>query len=109
MAAVETSSTHAELLAAMHEQSAEIPDDGFLTVLGGVMGTQFDEGRLPNLEELDAAVPTRPVYLQQGFTGPAVTNSVGKRYFESNEIDVWDDGTIEGTAVAEGALCAPRR
>ena len=99
VSAVETASTHAELLAAMREQSASISDDGFLTVLGGVMGTQFEEGRLPNLDELDAALPNRPAYLQQGFGGPAVTNSAGKRYFESHEIDVWDDETIEGGSV----------
>ena len=101
VSAVETASTHAELLAAMREQSARLADDRFLTVLGGVMGTQFEEGRLPNLDELDAALPNRPVYLQQGFNGPAVTNSVGKAYFESREIDVWDDGTIEGGSVGQ--------
>ncbi len=101
VSAVETASTHAELLAAMREQSARIADDRFLTVLGGVMGTQFEEGRLPNLGELDAALPNHPVYLQQGFSGPAVTNSVGKVYFESREIDVWDDGTIEGSSVGQ--------
>ena len=99
VSAVETASTHAELLAAMREQSARLADDRFLTVLGGVMGTQFEKGRLPNLDELDVALPNRPVYLQQGFNGPAVTNSVGKAYFESREIDVWDDGTIEGRSV----------
>ena len=99
VSAVETASTHAELLAAMREQSARLADDRFLTVLGGVMGTQFEKGRLPNLDELDVALPNRPVYLQQGFNGPAVTNSVGKAYFESREIDVWDDGTIEGGSV----------
>ncbi len=99
VSAVETASTHAELLAAMRELSARVADDRFLTVLGGVMGTQFEEGRLPNLDELDVALPNRPVYLQQGFNGPAVTNSVGKAYFESREIDVWDDGTIEGGSV----------
>ena len=99
VSAVETASTHAELLAAMREQSARLADDRFLTVLGGVMGRQFEAGRLPNLDELDVALPNRPVYLQQGFNGPAVTNSVGKAYFESREIDVWDDGTIEGGSV----------
>ena len=96
VSAVETASTHAELLAVMREQSARLADDRFLTVLGGIMGRQFEAGRLPNLDQLDAALPNRPVYLQQGFNGPAVTNSVGKAYFESREIDVWDDGTIEG-------------
>ena len=99
VSAVETASTHAELLAAMREQSARLADDRFLTVLGGIMGRQFEAGRLPNLDQLDAALPNRPVYLQQGFNGPAVTNSVGKAYFESREIDVWDDGTIEGGSV----------
>jgi predicted amidohydrolase YtcJ len=103
VAGAETASTHGELLDAMQAQSETISDDGFLTVVGGIIGSQFEEGRLPNLEELDAVLQNRPIYLQQGFGGPAVTNSIGKSYFESRDIEVWDDGTIEGVQVG-GAL-----
>ena len=86
-------------MAAMTERAASLAPGEFLTVVGGVSGSQFEEGRLPNLTELDAAVPNHPVYIQQGFGGPAVTNSTGKAYFESREITVWDDGTIHGEQV----------
>ena len=104
--AIETSFTLPDLLAAMSAQAAGVPQGKFLTVIGGAVGAQFDESRLPNLTELDAAVPDHPIYIQQGFGGPAVTNTRGKVHFEAREIEVWDDGTIHGAGVGEalGAL-----
>jgi predicted amidohydrolase YtcJ len=51
-------------------------------------------------------VPDRGVLLFQGFTGPAVTNSVGKAFFEAAAVPsvVGADGSIVGTANAEAAL-----
>ena len=40
---------------------------------------------LPTRQQLDQAVPDRPVFLYTRFTGPAVTNSLGKQLF-----DEWD-------------------
>jgi hypothetical protein len=56
--------------------------DDFITTLGGFSPNQFKEVRLPTLAELDAAVPDHPVYISVGFTGPSVTNTVGKAFFE---------------------------
>ena len=83
-----------------------VPAGQFITAMGGFHPNLFAERRLPNLAELDAAVPDRPVLLFQGFTGPAQTNSLGKAYFEGAAVPsvVGADGAITGTANAEAAL-----
>jgi hypothetical protein len=52
--------------------------------------------RFPTLAELDSVTPRHPVYIQQSFAGPSVTNSLGKKYFESKGIAVGADGAIAG-------------
>ena len=45
-----------------------------------------------------------PVYLSEGFNGPSVTNSAGKKFFESQTppIPVGADGSIAASAMATG-------
>ena len=68
--------------------------------MGGWHPNFFAERRLPNLTELDEAVPDRPVFLYQGGGGPSVTNSLGKAFFESvsdaqaGPVTVGADGSI---------------
>ncbi len=59
-----------------------IPQHSFITTIGGFNPNQFKEVRLPTLKELDEAVPNHPVFLLVGFSGPSVTNSLGKAFFE---------------------------
>ncbi|KAI0869816.1 amidohydrolase family-domain-containing protein [Hypoxylon argillaceum] len=59
------------------------PQGSFITTIGGFHPNQFNERRLPTLEELDQAVPDHPVFVSYGFAGPATTNSLGKAFFES--------------------------
>jgi predicted amidohydrolase YtcJ len=73
--------------------------DNFITTIGGFSPNQFAEVRLPTLAELDAAVPDNPVYISVGFTGPSVTNTLGKAFFENvpppyGPVPVGDDGSI---------------
>jgi predicted amidohydrolase YtcJ len=71
--------------------------DAFITTMGDVVPEQFTEQRLPTLAELDAAVPDHPVYLTSDFTGPSVTNSLGKAFFEAAQpypVTVGSDGSI---------------
>src|ERR1700749_5122768 len=51
--------------------------------MGGWIPNQWTERRQPTLAELDAAVPDRPVLLYERFTGPAVTNSVRKKFSDA--------------------------
>jgi predicted amidohydrolase YtcJ len=73
--------------------------DDFITTIGGFSTNQFKEVRLPTLAELDAAVPGHPVYISLGFTGPSVTNTLGKAFFENvapptGPVPVGADGSI---------------
>ena len=60
--------------------------------------------RLPTLAELDEAVPNNPVYISESFNGPSTTNSLGKKFFESQTppIPVGDDGSIAAGAQGTG-------
>src|SRR4029450_8155882 len=60
--------------------------------------------RLPSLAELDAAAPNNPVYLSESFFGPSTTNTLGKRFFESQTppIPVGADGAIAPGAQGTG-------
>jgi predicted amidohydrolase YtcJ len=80
--------------------------DDFITTLGGFSPIQFKEARLPTLAELDAAVPDHPVYISVGFTGPSVTNTLGKAFFENvappvGPVPVGADGSIAATPILE--------
>jgi predicted amidohydrolase YtcJ len=83
-----------------------VPAGQFVTAMGGWHPNMFAEHRLPTLAELDAAVPDRGVLLFQNFTGPAVTNSIGKAFFEAAAVPsvVGADGLIAAGANAEAAL-----
>ena len=60
----------------------------------------FRERYYGKVAELDAAVPDRPVFMYEGFTGPGQTNSLGKAFFESastplaGPVTVGADGSI---------------
>jgi len=91
--------------------------DNFITTIGGFSPNQFKEVRLPTLKELDAAVPDQPVFIQVGFTGPAVTNTLGKAFFDNVKgkypVAVGADGSIaaspfEGNGPTTAALLALR-
>ncbi len=77
---------------AVPEVDGETTADNFLTAIGGYSTLQFAEGRLPNLEELDAVA--RPVYLSVGFGGMGQTNSAGIAYFERHGVPVSADGQV---------------
>ena len=60
----------------------EVPPDQWITSMGGWHPNQWRERRHPSRQELDEAVPDRPVLLYERFTGPCVTNSLGKAFFD---------------------------
>ena len=84
--------------------------------MGGWHPNQWAEHRHPTRQELDAAVPDRPVLLYERFTGPCVTNSLGKAFFDAADaaapvhpniapVKVADNGAI----AAAGSPAAGRR
>ena len=94
-----------EIIAA---RAREIPRGAWITTIGGFHRNQLvapDQApRFPTLAELDEAAPNNPVFLSEGFTGPSATNTLGKRFFESQTlpIPVSAEGAIAGGAPATG-------
>jgi predicted amidohydrolase YtcJ len=60
----------------------DVPEGQWITSMGGWHPNQWAEHRHPTREELDEAVPDRPVLLYERFTGPAATNTLGKEFFD---------------------------
>jgi predicted amidohydrolase YtcJ len=83
-----------------------VPPGEFVTAMGGWHPNMFAERRVPTLAELDEAVPDRPVLLFQTFSGPSVTNSLGKAFLESASIPVVvaENGAIAAGAQSNAAL-----
>lgn len=75
-------------------RASGVPAGEFITTIGGFHFNQFAEVRLPNLGELDAALPHHPAYITQSFAGPSTTNTLGKAFFESHGVPVGADGSI---------------
>ena len=77
-----------------------IPGGAWITTVGGFHRNHLfrpnQTPRLPTLAELDEAAPNNPVYISEGFAGPSTTNSLGKKFFESQTppIPVAADGAI---------------
>jgi predicted amidohydrolase YtcJ len=89
-----------------------VPAGEFITTIGGFHPNQLAEVRLPTLAELDAAVPNHPAYLSIGFSGPSVTNSAGKAFFEALDppVVVGADGSIApGPETGKATLALRRR
>src|SRR5690349_20817848 len=106
--AIETAFTIAEAQAVVRERTKTVPEGAFITAIGGLQPRQFAENRLPTLAELDAAAPRHPVYIHVSFNGPAVTNTLGKRFFESKGVPVAANGVIEMNGPTWDALDALR-
>lgn len=88
-----------------------IPRDAWITTIGGfhsnhIYANPSDplSGRLPTLNELDAAVPNNPVFIEIGFTGPSCTNSAGKSILEGQGVAVAANGAIAGGTPSSTAL-----
>jgi predicted amidohydrolase YtcJ len=105
---IETAFSIAEAQQVIRERAQGVPAGAFITAIGGLQARQFAENRLPTLAELDAAAPRHAVYIHASFNGPAVTNSLGKRFFESKGIPVGADGAIAQNTPTWDALDALR-
>ena len=71
-----------EVQEALAARRKEVPAGQWITSMGGWHPNQWKEHRHPTRQELDEAVPDRPVLLYERFTGPCATNSMGKAYFD---------------------------
>jgi predicted amidohydrolase YtcJ len=97
---LESAASIRDVLELLGARAADLPAGEWITSIGGFDIKQFvpppGTPRFPTLAELDSVTPNHPVYIQESFAGPSVTNTLGKRFFESKGIDVGDDGAIAG-------------
>jgi predicted amidohydrolase YtcJ len=97
---LENAQSIADVLATIKAKAADVPAGQWITSIGGFDINQFTPPpaapRFPTLAELDSAAPNHPVYIQQSFSGPSVTNSRGREFFTSRGIEVGADGSLAG-------------
>jgi hypothetical protein len=97
---LESAASIDDVLATLRAKAATLPNGEWLTSIGGFDINQFvpppGAPRFPTLAELDTATPNHPVFLQMSFSGPSVTNTLGKRFFEQAGIEVGADGALAG-------------
>jgi predicted amidohydrolase YtcJ len=114
---LENTTSIKEVQEALVARRKDVPEGAWITSMGGWIPNQWTERRQPTLAELDAAVPDRPVLLYERFTGPAVTNSAGKKFFDAidaappvhpaiKKINVSPTGAIGAAGFAGGGPCA---
>jgi predicted amidohydrolase YtcJ len=96
---VETASSIPQAMALLTERARTVPAGAWVTAIGDWTPRLFAENRLPTLAELDQAVPDHPVFFAT--FGPAITNTPGRKFFESSGITVNPNtGALEGPAAA---------
>jgi len=82
------------------------PAGEFITCVGGWNINGLAEKRLPTLAELDAAAPNHAVYLSTTGAGGAVTNSVGRIFFQNHGVAVTVNAAGAATLNAGQAFAA---
>jgi len=114
---LENTASIKEVQEALASRRKDVPEGAWITSMGGWHPNQWAEHRHPTLTELDAAVPDRPVMLYERFTGPAVTNSLGKKFFDAadagapahpdiHKINVSATGSIAAAGFGSGGPAA---
>src|SRR5580698_10220373 len=83
---LENTTSIREIQEALAARRKDVPAGAWITSMGGWHPNQWAEHRHPTLAELDEAVPDRPVLLYERFTGPAATNTLGKKFFDAADV-----------------------
>ncbi len=103
---LENTASIREIQDALAARRKSVPEGQWITSMGGWHPNQWAEHRHPTLKELDEAVPDRPVLLYERFTGPAVTNSAGKKIFDALDAGTPIHPDIKKIAVADNGVIA---
>lgn len=114
---LENTTSIADIQQALATRRLDVPEGQWITSMGGWHPNQWLEHRHPTLEELDEAVPDRPVFLYERFTGPCSVNSLGKEFFDAVDagppvhpdvtpVNVAEDGSIAAAGFAGGGPSA---
>jgi len=78
----------------LKEQAARTPDGAWVKVVGGWNEYQFEEKRLPTLEEINAAVPDKPVFILYLY-GLGFLNQKGVQALGYDRNTAYKDGEVE--------------
>ncbi|WP_373987532.1 amidohydrolase [Duganella sp. BuS-21] len=78
----------------LKEQAARTPDGAWVKVVGGWNEFQFEEKRLPTLDEINEAVPDKPVFLLYLY-GLGFLNKKGIETLRYNADTKYKDGVVE--------------
>jgi predicted amidohydrolase YtcJ len=78
----------------LKEQAARTPDGEWVKVVGGWNEHQFEEKRLPTLEEINAAVPDKPVFILYLY-GLGFLNQKGIQTLGYDKNTKYKDGEVE--------------
>ncbi|WP_305824488.1 amidohydrolase [Massilia brevitalea] len=78
----------------LKEQAARTPEGEWVKVVGGWNEYQFEEKRLPTLEEINAAVPDRPVFILYLY-GLGFLNKKGIATLGYTKETTFKDGVVE--------------
>ena len=103
---LENTTSIKEIQEALAARRKSVPEGQWITSMGGWHTNQWAEHRYPTLKELDEAVPDRPVLLYERFTGPAITNSAGKKIFDALDAGAPVHPEIKKVAVADNGQIA---
>jgi len=114
---LENTTSIQQIQEALVARRPDVPEGEWITSMGGWHPNQWTEQRHPTLEELDEAVPDRPVFLFERFTGPCAVNSLAKAFFDTADaadpvhpdivrVNVSDDGVIAPAGFAGGGPSA---
>ncbi len=114
---LENTTSIREVQEALAARRKDVPEGQWITSMGGWHPNQWAEHRHPTREELDEAVPDRPVLLYERFTGPCAVNSLAKQFFDAadaadpvhpdiKKVNVSEDGAIAAAGFVGGGPSA---
>jgi predicted amidohydrolase YtcJ len=91
---LETAFSIAEIQDLIKARIKAAPPGAFITATNGWSVQQLEEKRMPTMAELDAAAPDNPVFISPTGPGGGLTNTLGKKFFESKGLMVSRNGTL---------------
>jgi predicted amidohydrolase YtcJ len=94
VAGLESAASIRELQDAFAAAAAKAEPGEWVTAIGGFTPRQFAERRLPTREELSAAVPDHPVYIQVGYSTRGIVNDAGRRALAAAGIPTSEQGNV---------------
>ena len=104
---LENTTSIREVQEALAARRKDVPEGQWITSMGGWHPNQWAEHRHPTLAELDEAVPDRPVFLYERFTGPCAVNSLAKKFFDAADAGEPIHPDIKKINVSEQGAIAP--